>query len=206
MDVYLRQPSGREPIVLDLEPATRGLTTVVLGVRDEQLAAPTPCADTNLGALLDHVDGLSLAFTWAATKEVPAGGSPGPSADASRLGPDWRTRIPARLAELARAWHHDAAWEGTTQAGGQDLPGALAGVIALNEIVVHGWDVAVASGQPFAVAAPLAEAALDFVGPTAAQNPGGTPGLFGPPVPVADNAPPLDRLLGLTGRDPEWHA
>ena len=37
-----------------------------------------------------------------------------------------------------------------------------------------------------------------------AQNPNGTGGLFGPPVSVPDDAPLLDRLLGLTGRDPAW--
>jgi hypothetical protein len=37
-----------------------------------------------------------------------------------------------------------------------------------------------------------------------AQNPEGSPGLFGPPAIVPDNAPLLDRLIGLTGRDPAW--
>jgi hypothetical protein len=38
-----------------------------------------------------------------------------------------------------------------TKAGGLDLPGEMAGVIALDEIVVHGWDVARSSGQPYDV-------------------------------------------------------
>jgi hypothetical protein len=29
-------------------------------------------------------------------------------------------------------------------------------------------------------------------------------GLFGPPVPVPADAPLLDRVIGLTGRDPAW--
>ncbi len=83
--------------MLDLEPATRVLTGVVDGVREEQLTAPTPCTERSLGDLLDHVDGLSLAFTAAATK-TPLEGGGGPSADASRLGADWRPRIRQRLA------------------------------------------------------------------------------------------------------------
>lgn len=35
-----------------------------------------------------------------------------------------------------------------TRAGGLDLPGRLAGVIALDEVIVHAWDIAAASRQP----------------------------------------------------------
>lgn len=191
--------------MLDLEPATSVLARVIEGVRDEQLTAPTPCTETTLGGLLDHVDGLAQAFTAAATRtRLP--GSQAPSADASRLGQDWRTRIPERLSELASAWRQPAAWEGMTQAGGVDLPGQVAGVVALDEVIVHGWDIAVASGQPYTCEPHLLEAALGFVQGAVAQNPQGSPGLFGPPVAVREDAPLLDRLIGLTGRDPAWHA
>ena len=190
--------------MLDLEPATTTLTGLVLGVRDDQLDAPTPCREAALGDLLDHVDGLSLAFSAAARKATPPDGGQRPSA--SRLGPDWRTRIPRRLADLAGAWREEAAWRGMTVAGGQELPGDLAGVIALNEVLIHGWDIAVASGQPFRCEPALLQAAYEFVQPTAEASPHGTPGLFGPPVPVPAGAPLLDRLIGLSGRDPAWPA
>jgi uncharacterized protein (TIGR03086 family) len=192
--------------VLDLEPATRTMTDLVHGVREGELAAPTPCRKTSVGDLLDHIDGLSMAFTAAARKVSLPAGSQGTSIDAAHLGPDWRTRIPGRLKELAAAWRDQAAWVGMTEAGGLDLPAELAGVIALDEVVVHGWDLAMATGQSFVCPPELLEAAYHFVQPTAAQNPQGTPGLFGPPVPVDEDAPLLDRLLGLTGRDPAWSA
>ena len=191
--------------MLDLEPATRVLAGVVDGVGDAQLTAPTPCTDRSLGDLLDHVDGLSLAFTAAATK-TPLERGGGPSADASRLGADWRPRIRQRLARLASAWREDAAWTGMTHAGGVDLPADVAGIVALDEVIVHGWDIAVASGQSFSSETDLVEAAIQFVRSTVAQNPNGSPGLFGPPVPVPDDAPVLDQLIGLTGRDPAWRA
>jgi uncharacterized protein (TIGR03086 family) len=187
--------------MIDLEPATTVLSAVVERVRDDQLSAPTPCVGTSIGALLDHVDGLSLAFTAAATK-TPIDGAP--SADASRLGQHWRSRIRERLAGLASAWRDEGAWVGMTRAGGVDLPAEVAGVVALNEVVVHGWDIAVASGQRFSCEPSLLEAAYGFVQATVAQHPHGSPGLFGPPVPVPDTAPLLDRLIGLTGRDPSW--
>jgi uncharacterized protein (TIGR03086 family) len=91
-----------------------------------------------------------------------------------------------------------------TKVGGVDLPGEIAGAVALDEVIVHGWDIAVASGQSFEWDPELAEAALGFVATTAANNPDGTPGLFGPPVSVPPGASVLDRLLGLSGRNPFW--
>lgn len=190
--------------MLDLEPATRTLAELVTGVGDDQLDAATPCGDRRLGDLLDHVDGLSQAFTAAARKQVVGGGQPPPVANAANLDPDWRSRIPQRLAELARAWQDEQAWTGLTGAGGIELDGSIAGLVALDEVLVHGWDVAVASGQRFTADPTLVRASHDFVAPSVASAPEGTPGLFGPPVPVPDDAPLLDRLIGLTGRDPGW--
>src|SRR5512146_1951845 len=165
--------------MLDLEPATRVLTDLLYRVRDDQLGAPTPCAEVRLGDLIDHVDGLSIAFTAAATKTPPPGGGQGTPPDAARLGADWRTRIPERLAGLAAAWRDQAAWTSVTNVGGQDLPGEVAGVIALDEVVVHGWDIAVASRQSFRCEPQLLEAAYGFVRSTVADNPQGVAGLFG---------------------------
>jgi uncharacterized protein (TIGR03086 family) len=195
-------PEG-ENEMLDLTPATGMLTQLVTEIGDDQLGAPTPCRGTTVADLLDHVDGLCLAFTAAAAKDR-AGGSQAASADGSRLGPDWRTRIPGRLAHLARAWQDETAWAGMTRAGGVDLPGEVAGRVAINEIVVHGWDIAAATGREYAAESGLVEAALAFVRSAVTQNPEGNPGLFGPPVGVPDSAALLDRLIGLTGRDPAW--
>jgi uncharacterized protein (TIGR03086 family) len=190
-------------MMLDLTPATEMVTRVVADIHDDQLGAPTPSLGTTVADLLDHLDGLCLAFTAAAAKDLAAG-SQAPSADGSRLGPDWRTRIPSRLARLASAWQDVTAWEGMTRAGGVDLPGELAAQVAINEVVVHGWDLAAATGHDYACETGLAQAAYAFAQSAVAQNPDGSEGLFGPPVAVAESAPLLDRLLGLTGRDPAW--
>jgi uncharacterized protein (TIGR03086 family) len=187
----------------DLTPATETLARVVAGIGDDQLSGPTPCRGVTVADLLDHVDGLCLAFTAAAAKDLDAGTQP-PSADESRLGGGWRTRIPGRLAGLASAWQDDAAWAGMTRAGGVDLPGEIAATVAIDELVVHGWDVAVATGRDYACDEELLLAAYGFARATVARDPGGSPGLFGPPVTVPDDAPLLRRLLGLTGRDPAW--
>src|SRR5690606_29691827 len=104
-----------------------------------------------------------------------------------------------RLAALAAAWRSPDAWQGMTQAGGVDLPGEAAGHVALNELVVHGWDVARASGQPYDPGEDEIGGCLAFVAPTVEQSGGkGVEGLFGPAVDVPADAPALHRLLGLT--------
>ena len=190
---------------VDLEPATRRMADLLTGVSDDQLDGPTPCPDYSLGALVEHVGGLTLAFTGAATKETGETGSQAPSGDVGRLPDDWRTRIPRDLAGLAAAWREPGAWTGMTMAGGVDLPGEVAGLVALDELVIHGWDVARASGQAYDPDERELEAVLGFVAQF--SEPGQESereGLFGPVVDVPADAPLLDRVIGLTGRDPGW--
>ncbi|MEY2478813.1 MAG: hypothetical protein QOG87_4128 [Actinomycetota bacterium] len=188
----------------DLEPAARRMADLVRNVPDDKLSAATPCPDYTLGDLIEHVGGLSLAFTAAATKTPLEGSDQGPSGDASRLDDDWRTSIPERLAALGAAWKDPEAWTGMTRAGGVDLPGEVGGLVALDELVVHGWDVAKASDQPYDPGADELEAVHGFVSQFAGDD--GPDSIFGPPVPVPDDAPLLDRVIGLTGRDPSWSA
>jgi uncharacterized protein (TIGR03086 family) len=192
--------------MIDFEPATRALAKVVEGVREDQLSLPTPCEEMSVATILDHVDGLALAFTQAADKTVAPGGGPAPQSSASNLTPDWRTRIPQRLAALADAWSAGDAWAGMTYAGPIEMPAEIAAYVAIDEVVVHGWDLAVATGQDYAADDAVVQAALGFVEPQVEQNPNGTPGLFGARVDVPEGAPPLHRLIGATGRDPGWRA
>ncbi|HWW53712.1 MAG TPA: maleylpyruvate isomerase N-terminal domain-containing protein, partial [Acidimicrobiales bacterium] len=98
--------------LMDLGPAARQMAELISGVPDGLLDRPTPCPAYTLGDLVDHVGGLTLAFTAAATKATGDTGSHGPSGDATRLGDDWRTRIPQGLTTLAEAWRDPAAWTG----------------------------------------------------------------------------------------------
>lgn len=188
----------------DLHTAADRVTRLVEAVRDDAMDAPTPCPDLPLGALIDHVGGFAKVFAASAKKELGELTAQPPDPRADNLEPGWRARIATDLSVLADAWDAPDAWDGMTQAGGQDLPGAMAGRIALDELVVHGWDIARATGQPFDCGA----ATLDEVESTVRQvrdgHDGDIPGLFGPVVAVAGDAPTLDRVLGLTGRDPAW--
>jgi uncharacterized protein (TIGR03086 family) len=190
---------------VDLEPAARRLADLVSSVPDDLLDAPTPCPAYTLGDLVEHVGGAASAFTGAAVKDTGDATSQGASGDASRLSDDWRTRIPRDLAALADAWRDPDAWAGMTKAGGVDLPGEVAGLVALDELVIHGWDVARAMGQAYEVDAGSLEAVHAFVAQF--SEPGmeeARAGLFAAVVEVPEDAPLLDRVIGLTGRDPGW--
>lgn len=169
---------------------------------DAQLDDPTPCADTSVRNLLAHITDLATAFRDAARKDLGATTDGAPDTARAELREDWRAVLPARLAELAAAWQDPKAWEGDTRAGGFDLPAAVAGQVALNELVLHGWDLARATGQPYAPD----EASLQVAYELVAATPDGPEreGMFGPRVPVADDAPLLDRVVALSGRHPDW--
>ena len=72
---------------------------------------------------------------------------------------------------------------------------------ANNELVIHGWDLAVATGQPYDVAAENLEASWELV-TSIPEDPEQRAGLFGPRVSIADDAPLLDRTLAYAGRNP----
>jgi uncharacterized protein (TIGR03086 family) len=190
---------GMETIQRALAAAADETSRVVRGIGDERLTGPTPCSGTPVAGLLDHLDGLALAFRLAAQKRV--GGSA--DAEAGALTPDWRTRVPERLAALAAAWRDPAAWEGDAEAGGVTMPAPAMAAVAVDEVLVHGWDLAVATGQEYRPDPGATEVAAGFVFPATDEGPA-PEGLFGPPVPVPANAPPFARLLGRTGRDPAW--
>jgi uncharacterized protein (TIGR03086 family) len=183
----------------DFASACTRTAHVLANITDEQLSAPTPCEKLSLRDLVAHVGGLAPAFTAAARKDFGEL-TDTPPVEGAPLDKDWRTAYPARLAELAAAWGESAAWEGMTRAGGVDFPGEVGGIVALTEVVIHGWDMAAATGQDYEIDAATAAAVLPHVEAIAAEGP--TEGLFGPAVPVADDAPALERIIALSGRDP----
>jgi uncharacterized protein (TIGR03086 family) len=184
--------------MFDLGPAAQRMATLLDGVADEHLGARTPCEEYTVGDLVEHIGGLANAFAASAAKEFGSETSQAPVGDASRLAEDWRTAIPAQLIVLAEAWAKPDAWEGLTQAGGVELPAAVMGQVALNELVIHGWDLARATGQAYDPDEQSLQVALGIVTP----QEGASRGPFGPVVDVPADAPLLDRVIAMSGRDP----
>ncbi|MFC8345651.1 TIGR03086 family metal-binding protein [Streptomyces sp. NPDC057280] len=188
---------------LDLGPQTRVVARLAEAVSDEQLAGGTPCPEYAVRNLLGHLLGLSVAFRDAARKDLGATTDTPPTASVPDVGPGWREELPKVLAELADAWRDPAAWTGMTRAGGVDLPGEVGGAVAVDELVIHGWDLAVATGQRYEPDPAALQATYGFL-LAAAEDPSRGGGIFGPVVPVADDAQLLERAVGLSGRTPGW--
>ena len=194
---------GQAEGMIDLTPTTNRVSAVAAGVRDDQLDAPTPMPGTSVRELLNHLLGLTVVFCDAAAKlDGPSTSTP-PAKVTEPLPEGWRELLDTRLAELAVAWASPDAWTGMTKAGGVDLPGEIGGLVALDEVLLHGWDLARATGPPYDVSHAEADAVLPIVTPEASDPDGsGRDDLFGPVVAVPADAPPFDRVLGLAGRDP----
>ncbi|MCQ9182304.1 TIGR03086 family protein [Streptomyces sp. IBSBF 2953] len=186
----------------DLGPQARIIARLADGVRDEQLAHETPCPDCAVRNLLGHLTGLSVAFRDAARKELGPTTDTPPDAAAPDIGPGWRAELAEALDALVEAWRDPAARTGMTRAGGVDLPGAVAAAVVADELVIHGWDLARATGQAYDPDPAALSEAHGFL--TAATDGASGAGPFGPVVPVPQDAPLLDRAVGLSGRDPRW--
>jgi uncharacterized protein (TIGR03086 family) len=153
-----------------------------------------------VATLLDHIVGLAEGLRASARKEP----TEAPQASAGHLDPDWRTILPPRLDALVAAWREPGAGEGMTTAGGLELPASDVALVTLDELLVHAWDLARATGQPYEPEPADVVAIMPFLEQFGSEQ--GVPGLFGPAVPVPADAPLFDRALGLSGRDPAWRA
>jgi uncharacterized protein (TIGR03086 family) len=171
------------------------------------LDAPTPCRSYTVATLRDHVLGW-LQFFAAAMQD--------PDRAEQRLDPDaYRASEESRpLGDVVRASARgiDQALDAgvldrqvVMSQSRMDGPAVLG--MALGEYVVHGWDLATATGRPWTPSAQACEVALEFFTSMVApeyRSEDGAGGFFGPEVPVPADAPALDRLLGFAGRDPHW--
>lgn len=187
----------------DLGPQALIVARLAEGVTDAHLDGATPCPEYAVHHLLGHLTGLAVAFRDAARKDLGATTDTAPDSALPDIGPGWREALPKALDELADAWRDPAAWTGTTRAGGVTLPGPVAGAVVADELVVHGWDLARATGQEYTPDAAALQAAHGFL-VAVAEDPTGGGGIFGPVVAVPDDTPLIDRAIGLSGRDPGW--
>ena len=186
----------------DFTAPVRQLLGLAANVSDDQLDNATPCQGRTVRQLLGHLVGLTAAFRAAADKDFGPLTDTNPDAAGWPDADDgWRATLNQHGPLLVEAWRSPAAWEGMTRAGGVDLPGEVAGLVALDEVVLHGWDLARATGQDYEIDEETAAALLPFVSDF---DPAGTPGMFGPALDTSPDSTTFEQVLARAGRDPEW--
>ena len=175
------------------------LQPVVHGVSEDQLGDPSPCDDWAVRDLANHLLGTSEAMRKVAAGEEQDRQDPwGTGGDHMSTG--WRDDLSRRLAGLADAWTPEDAWEGEVNG----MPKKGMGDMAYVEVMLHGWDLARATGQDLAFdddAVAQARDVMDEIGRLGREG-----GVFGDLVEVGEDASDWERVLAEGGRDPGWTA
>ncbi len=159
------------------------------------LDAPTPCAEFDVRDLLGH-----LVATAERARVIGEGGDPGSVPLVVRGLADPAGAYAEATAKTLAVWADDALLDRTLTVPWGTVPGRGAVWGYLNETLVHGWDLAVATGQDPEADPALAGAVLAVVPRFLPEEPRGGPVPFGPVVPSRPDAGPTERLANWSGR------
>jgi uncharacterized protein (TIGR03086 family) len=184
----------------EMTDAAAAAARTVSNVDAGQFGGPTPCTDWDVRALLNHL----ILWTSYSLEARALGGSVSQELmDRDFAGePGFAAGYRAQLDRALAAWANPAAWERKLSVMGTDTPAADVAALNIAEMVLHGWDLAAATGQRYTVGDAAAAAAAQAVEANAdlfRQYKG-----FAEPVEVLASASALDRLLAASGRDPSW--
>jgi uncharacterized protein (TIGR03086 family) len=194
--------------ILDRAIATGG--SVIARVRSDQLAAPTPCSEMDVRAMLGHLVSVLDRITAVGQGEDPF-------AVTETAAPDdgWSDAWTTSARRAADAWRDDAVLEQPMALPWIQGSGAEILTSYFSELTVHTWDLANATGQQpdwddTVVTAALAardflpaenrRALFEEISTAMGLDEVAIP--FAEPVPIPDNAPAIDRLAAWNGRDP----
>jgi uncharacterized protein (TIGR03086 family) len=186
----------------EMTDAADAAARTVANVDASQFGRPTPCADWDVRALLNHLI-LWTSYSLAARARGESVGQDLMDRDFA-ADPGFAADYRAQLDRALTAWADPATWERSLDVMGSSTPAADVAALNIAEMVLHGWDLAAATGQAYTVSEPAAAAAMGAVEANAdlfREYKG-----FAEPVEVPPTAPVLDRLLALSGRDPAWSA
>lgn len=169
---------------------------LLAGIPDGAHHAPTGCADFDVTALAGH-----LVATVERARVIGEGGDPTsvPLVIQETAEP-WASRYAEAATRLWPVWQQDDALDRTVRAPWGEIPGWAAVWSYLNETLVHGWDLARATGQGPEARPALAEAALAMAPRVVPAEPrrGHVP--FAPVVEPRPEAGPTERLARWSGR------
>lgn len=178
----------------DYADARAWVVSLMSGTDAEQLAGATPCTELDVRTLMAHLIGTAHRGLGTAlgtsTAHVPFAVTDVPDTElattyarlSDELDEAWAALTPG--AKVRAPWGPCSAQE------------AAGGFVV--ETVTHGWDLAVATGRPTAIADPIAQRCLGFGAPLVPERLRGV--MYDEPgAPTAD-ATPIERLAVALGR------
>jgi uncharacterized protein (TIGR03086 family) len=173
---------------------------VVANVNAGELDGTTPCADWDLRTLVNH----TILWTAYSAEQRAYGKSVAEDLMSKDFTaePGFAEDYQAQAAKAVAAWSDPAAWHRELGVMGSETPAAEIAAMLIAEMVLHGWDIAKATGQDYQCSKEVADellATVEAQGEMFRQYQG-----FAAIVPVPDDADAFDRALSLSGRDPAW--
>jgi uncharacterized protein (TIGR03086 family) len=172
--------------------ATATATTVVGTVTPQQYDEPTPCADWTVRPLLNHLIGGTKMFTAIVT------GGPAVDRAADHVGPDHAESFRTAVADLRAAFAADGALEGVYVGPMGEAPGLMLLRMRVNEMMVHAWDLARATGQSTDLDPELAQECIEDI--RRVQEAGRGQPMFAPMKAIPADSTVADRLAATAGR------
>ncbi len=188
-------PVDRLVLALDVTEA------LIAAVGNDQWPNPTPCPEWNVRALVNHLVFGNRMFA-AILRGEPASELENLRRlrDIDQLGDNPVEAYREAGAALQAAFSQPGVLERVFQAPIGPAPGAVLLHLRITELLVHGWDLAHAIGQPARLPEDLAEEELAFASGQRAPDVPRTGHPFGPVQPVTGDAPAIDRLAAHLGR------
>jgi uncharacterized protein (TIGR03086 family) len=169
---------------------------VVAGIKDAQWDEPTPCAKWTVRQLLNHV----VAGNWWAA-ELAAGATidqVGTRLDGDLLGADPSLEYRRSADAAAAAFDAPGALDAPCAVSYGPVPGSVYAGHRFIDVLIHGWDLAVATGQDPTIDPVLAEECWTVVEPQADML--RSSGMFGSSTSIPVRADTSSRLLAVLGR------
>ncbi|HEX6418685.1 MAG TPA: TIGR03086 family metal-binding protein [Acidimicrobiales bacterium] len=159
---------------------------------------PTPCPDYDVDALVRHLVGWVRSFEAAANGRTFEG-----DPSVVEVGDDPAARFRAAADSLVAGWRTHGFDREVAMMGGPQ-PAEIVFNMTVMEYLTHGWDLAVATGQPVPYTEGEAAEVLRRAEGTLPAQYRGASMPFGEVVAVPADAPAIDRLVAFMGRDPAF--
>lgn len=181
----------------ELARALDATDRVIAGIGDDQWHSATPCSDWDACDLARHLVLGNRIFAAMLSGEPPPASDAQP--ETAQLEGDVRAAFRTSAEQLLTAFRRPGALDQTVTLPIGPVPGAAALHIRITEVLVHGWDLARATGQRGYFPEDLAERALEFTREKLKELPAERRP-FAPPQPVPEDARAIERLAAYLGR------